>query len=444
MIKMVEHKKYDKYKDSGVEWLGAVPHGWEVRKLNSFVKLQGGGTPPTNDLSLWDGDVTWVTPKDYTSSTNEYLIKSERTITEKGLKTISGLVPKDSVLMTCRAPVGNVAISGKEVSMNQGFIACLPSNKVITRYLYFSLKTANSEMNSLAKGGTFQEISRSKMGAVRFPLPPNETQHQIVEFLDRETTHIDAGVANMESLISLLTEKRTAIISETVTRGIPGEHTEFKDSGVEWLGEIPVGWGIGKFLHLADFMAGGTPDTDNLNFWDYSESGIPWVSIGDMSGGMSCVNSTKKSLTLEGLQSKNLKVLPTGTILFAMYASVGEVSILDIDATFNQALLGITPHKETDSKFVFYALKAIKSWLPNLYRSSTQNNLNAEQVKNFRLPLPPLDNQNRIVEFLDHETQYIDLAIANAKSVISLMKEKRQVLISDVVTGKIDVTERVN
>jgi type I restriction enzyme S subunit len=212
------------------------------------------------------------------------------------------------------------------------------------------------------------------------------------------------------------------------------KYPQYKDSGVEWLGQIPQNWKSAKLLHVADFNSGSTPDTDNLSFWDFQGNGIPWVAIGDMSGDKTVVQSSKKHLTEEGVKSKNLKILPAGTILFAMYASVGEVAILDLDATCNQALLGISPKKNMDSKFCFYALKAINSWLPNLYRSSTQNNLNAEQVKGLKLPFPHLKTQQKIVEFLDKETSHIDAGIAHMESLIALLTEKRAALISETVT----------
>lgn len=212
------------------------------------------------------------------------------------------------------------------------------------------------------------------------------------------------------------------------------KYPQYKDSGVEWLGQIPQNWKSAKLLHVADFNSGSTPDTDNLSFWDFQGNGIPWVAIGDMSGDKTVVQSSKKHLTEEGVKSKNLKILPAGTILFAMYASVGEVAILDLDATCNQALLGISPKKNMDSKFCFYALKAINSWLPNLYRSSTQNNLNAEQVKGLKLPFPHLKTQHKIAEFLDKETAHIDAGISHMESLIALLTEKRAALVSETVT----------
>jgi type I restriction enzyme S subunit len=429
---MTEDNGYPEYKDSGVEWLGNLPVSWEVRKLNSVATLKGGGTPNTSALELWEGDITWVTPKDYTSSVSEFLVTSERTITEQGLATISGLIPKNSVLMTCRAPVGNVAISGKELAMNQGFIASIPSGAIDFRFLYFVLKASTAEMQSHSKGGTFQEISRSRMGAVKIPLPPLETQHQIVKFLDTETAHIDAGIANMESLIALLTEKRSALISEVVTRGIPGEHTEFKDSGVAWLGEIPAGWEIKKIGSLFKNRSEKVSDKD-----------FPALSV-TKKGIVPQLSSAAK--TDDGDNRK--KILKGDFVINSRSDRKGSSGVSPLDGSTSLISTVLIPSGELVSEYMHNLLRSVE-FQEEYYRYGRGIvadlwTTRFSDMKSISLPVPRVEEQERIVQYLCEAVKEIDALLEAANSAKALLKEKRQTLISDVVTGKIDVTNSTN
>ncbi|KIA73930.1 hypothetical protein ANMWB30_11780 [Arthrobacter sp. MWB30] len=216
-----------------------------------------------------------------------------------------------------------------------------------------------------------------------------------------------------------------------------GPYAKYKDSGVEWFPRIPVTWSATKLKHISERLPGGTPDTSIDDYWRTDGSGSPWVSIGDMSG-RRIISTTAKSLTKEALASKPLPVGKPGTLLFAMYASVGEVTPLGIQASWNQALLGIEARSIADSRFLYYALQSIRDWLPALYRSNTQNNLNADQVGNFDIPLPPIEVQKSISEYLDGQTAQIDELIGKQERLIELLAEKRQAIITQAVTKGLD------
>ncbi|MGP5608413.1 restriction endonuclease subunit S [Arthrobacter rhombi] len=219
-------------------------------------------------------------------------------------------------------------------------------------------------------------------------------------------------------------------------------YPEYINSGTEWLGEIPATWSVSPVKHLAHLLAGGTPESDNLRYWT-NDGGINWVAIGDMSS-RDLVHSTARQITQEGQRTKSLPVAPPSTVLFAMYASVGEVSILGIHAAWNQALLGFRVNSSrANSKFLFYALKAVSKWLPVFYRRNTQNNLNAEQVGNLRLPLPPLPEQSMIIDYLDRETAEIDAFIADQEQLISLLSERRTATITHAVTKGLNPNTRM-
>ncbi|MFA9373309.1 MAG: restriction endonuclease subunit S [Poseidonibacter sp.] len=211
------------------------------------------------------------------------------------------------------------------------------------------------------------------------------------------------------------------------------KYPSYKDSGVEWLGEIPSKWTYSKLKYYIDnLVAGGTPKTDNKEYWSESNEGLPWVSISDMTRS-ELVKETKKNVTYKGITDKNLKVLPKGTILYSIFASLGKVAITDVPLTTNQAILGLLPNKKIDKRFLYWLLIGLESYVQFTASSNTQDNLNSEKVSNFPLSIP-LNEQQQIAKFLDSATQKIDTLITKQEKLIELLKEKRQSVISHAVT----------
>jgi len=191
-----------------------------------------------------------------------------------------------------------------------------------------------------------------------------------------------------------------------------------------------------KFV-LEGMGSGGTPDTDNASYWATDDSGTPWVAIGDLSD-REYVEVTAKKLTTDGISSKGLTVWPPGTLLFSMYASLGHTAELTIAAATNQAILALLPVKHVHQKFLTRWLEFLKPTLKVQASSNTQDNLNAEKVKNLLILLPPPSEQTAIATFLDRETAKIDALIAEQEKLIALLAEKRQATISHVVTKGLD------
>lgn len=222
-------------------------------------------------------------------------------------------------------------------------------------------------------------------------------------------------------------------------------YPEYKDSGVEWIGEIPLSWGIFKLKHVInEFISGGTPNSDNEKFWvQDKEDGIPWVAIGDMTNNEVVVD-TKKKITLDGLANKKLRILKSGTLIYSIFASLGKVSLLGIDATTNQAILGLITNEKIDGTFLKYYLRYLEQPIIALSNANTQNNLNSTIVRNIEFSLPKdYNNQKNIASFLNKKTSEIDLTIEKDTRLIELLKEKRTALINYVVTKGLDPTVKM-
>ncbi|MET4144427.1 restriction endonuclease subunit S [Arthrobacter sp. UYCo732] len=436
-------KPYDHYVESGAEWLGLLPEAWNSIPLKHVCTTTAGGTPDSNNSEFWteEGGTPWIAISDM--SGRDSVSGTLKQVTLEGFESKRlRVMPPGTVLFAMYASVGEVAILRVSATSNQAILG-LTANaaKFESEFLFYCLKGINRWLPALYRSSTQNNLNAEQVGNFRLPLPPLSEQRAIAIYLNRETAEVDAFISDQEELIGLLNERRAATITQAVTKGLNPD-AQMKDSGVEWLGKVPTAWAVKPLKHLTEFTAGGTPDTNNPELWS-DVDGTPWVSISDMSN-RDTVSTSMKLVTEDGLRDKNLRVMGAGTVLFAMYASVGEVAILEIAAASNQAILGLTPKpNQAETKFLFYALKAINKWLPSLYRSSTQNNLNAEQVGNFRIPTPSLDEQQEIAGYLDFETAEIDAAIADAKEAIELSKERRAALISAAVTGKIDVRNHI-
>lgn len=209
---------------------------------------------------------------------------------------------------------------------------------------------------------------------------------------------------------------------------------EMKGSGVEWIGEMPAGWKTARVKNVAATMqSGGTPDSSNDSFYVDKEYGIPWVAIADMSA-TAYVTDTNKYISEDARHSKNLKVFPPGTILYAMYASVGKVAELAVPATINQALLAIELRNNINNSFFKYALNAWEPYIISESNGTTQNNLNASKVANLFVPLPCLQEQEILARLLDLRRTKVDTLIQNVQTQIEKLKAYKQSLITEVVT----------
>ena len=215
---------------------------------------------------------------------------------------------------------------------------------------------------------------------------------------------------------------------------------EMKDSGIKWIGVIPSAWRTARVKNVAETMqSGGTPDSSNDTFYVYIEGGIPWVAITDMST-TPYVKDTNKHISEEGRKSKNLIVFEPGTILYAMYASVGKVSELAVPATINQALLAIVLNSSIDGSFFKYALNAWEPYIISESNGTTQFNLNANKVANLCFPMPNRLEQESIVRYLDTKCAQVDTLIANVQFQIEKLKAYKQSMITEVVTKGLDPT----
>ncbi len=268
-------------------------------------------------------------------------------------------------------------------------------------------------------------------------MPPINAQKFIARYLDDRTRKIDSLIEKKQKLIELLKEERAAIINQAVTKGLD-LGAPMRDSGVEWLGKVPENWELRKISRSFSLIgSGATPESGNKKY--YENGVIPWVNTGDLNDGI--LESCEKKITLEAFEKYSaLKIYPKSTILIAMYgATIGKVGLLNFEACTNQACCALGKSSFFIDKFAFYWFLANKRNIVNLSYGGGQPNISQEIIKSLKLTCPPIEEQQSIVLFIESELAKTDHTIVKIEKEIALLQEYRTALISEVVTGKIDV-----
>jgi len=431
-------RRYSNYKDSGVEWLGEGPAHWEVLPIKRSFHIVGGSTPKSENELFWDGDILWATPSDLSKRESVYIDDTQRKITADGLASCgTTLVPIASIILSTRAPIGSLAIAETAMCTNQGCKSLVPFKQTDTEYFAHLLSISSAELNIRGKGTTFLEISGDELGAFKTPAPPLPEQTEIAAFLDRETAKIDELVAEQRRLMELLKEKRQAVISHAVTKGL-NPNAPMKPSGIEWLGDVPAHWVVMSLRRCSSSVqTGGTPTSESPS--TDIEQGLVWYTPGDFGDSLLLTTSTRK-ITSEVVASGEAKVFPPRSVLIvSIGATLGKIGFAQEASSANQQINAVIPNERIDGYFLAYSLLVKAEVMRFLSNASTIGIMNQEKTKDIWVAVPSPEEQTQITIFLDTETAKLDTLTLEAQRAIDLLQERRTALISAAVTGKVDV-----
>ena len=432
--------RYPKYKDSGVEWLGEVPEHWEVASLKRGFRvtlgkmLQTEANGPDDELLpyLRAANIRWsgVDTSDVKRMWFSAADKKQLCLQEGDLLVSEG------------GDVGRSCIWAAEVP-NCGFQNSVNRIRAIggqsTRYLCYWMSTLKSKgyVDVLCNKSTIAHFTAEKVSSVPIPMPSIPEQAAIAIFLDRETTKIDALIAEQQRLIELLQEKRQAVISHAVTKGLNPD-APMKESGIEWLGEVPGHWGVTRISRYATVGNGSTPSRDNQDYW--RDGDIPWLSSGEVN--QLHVTAASEFVTAQAIEECSLTVLPKGTVLVGMVGqgkTRGLSALLRIEAAINQNLAGIVTTSRLKPEYLHFVFQAMYEYLREYGRGGNQAALNCEILSAAIIPLPPYDEQEAVCVHLANACDQQDSLLTATHRTISLLQERRSALISAAVTGQIDV-----
>lgn len=432
-------KRYEDTKFSGLDWLGEIPAHWEVKKLKQLAEnVQTGFTPPTEEKKYYDdGTIYWFAPSDF--GDHVLLQDAKKKITPLAVETGNAryFKPNSVLLVGIGATLGKVGISEMACSANQQINAISFKENYDPYFATYYLKSINHIIVSSANASTMPILNQSDTKDLYCVCPPLPEQRAIAAYLDRKTAQLDTLLAQKEALLQKLHQKRQALINEAVTQGL-NPAAPRKPSGVAWLGDVPAHWEVRKITRAFSKIGSGTTPEAGLDKY-YQNGTINWVNTGDLNDGI--LESCQKKVTELALKECSaLKVYPAGTILVAMYgATIGKTSLMQFEACTNQACCALTAGPALNDKFALYWFLANKPHIISLGYGGGQPNISQDTIRQLRMQTPPMEEQEAIVAYLDSKTNQINEAAATIHTQIQTLKAYRQSLISEVVTGKVDV-----
>jgi type I restriction enzyme, S subunit len=433
-------KAYSEYKDSGIDWIGKIPKSWELLRLKNI--LSNKITDGPHETPTWaDEGIPFLSVDGIQEG--ELYFENCRYISEEDHERYSkkANIEKMDILMGKAASIGKIA----QVKVDFEFsiwspLALIKINKKVSHptYLEYYLKSKNCQyqIEILATSNTQKNISMDDIPKINILLPPLPEQKAIASFLDNKTSKINELVNNKQKLIELLKEQRTALINNAVTKGL-NENVEFVDSGVEWIGKIPKGWKCNKIKRLTRVKRGASPrPIDDQKYFD-DNGEYAWVRIADVTASDRYLEKTTQRLSELG---SSLSVKMNENDLFISIAgTVGKPIISKIKCCIHDGFVYF-PDLTIDKEYLYYVFMSGRCYL-GLGKLGTQLNLNTETVGCIDIPLPPKMEICEIIRFLDNETSKIDKSIEKIQKEIELLQEYKDALISEVVIGKIKVTE---
>ena len=434
---------YPTYKDSGVEWLGAIPEHWEMVKFSHFIDFQEGPGIMADDFKDEGVPLLRITnlkPGYVDIEGCNYLAIDKVEQKWKHFRLLA-----NDLLISCSASTGLVSIVDQKSANSiayTGIIRLRPARNNIARDFIRVLVGSDfyfTQINQLKTGTTIQHYGPVHLKQIKIPIPPLPEQQKIAQFLDQETSKIDKLITKKERLIELLKEKRTALISHAVTKGLNPD-VPMKDSGVEWLGKIPEHWKVKRLKFLTRQIIDGTHFTPT-----YAVEGVPFLRVTDIQE--SVINFEQVKLIPESEHKELIKRCnpEKGDLLLSKNGTIGVPRIVDWNHKFSifvsLCLIKVRKLLSVHYSYYFFLSHEIKSQMSYGTKTNTVMNLHLDKIREFIFTFPPLPEQQKIAQFLDRETSKIDNLITKTRTSIDHLKEYRTALISAAVTGKIDVRE---
>ena len=426
-------------KDSGIEWIGEVPIKWDVAPFKKILIRNDGG--------LWG---------DEPNGQNDILVlrSTEQTIDGKwdlqspAYRDLSNISNLQEYLVKC----GDLLItksSGSDFHIGKTTVAdeyieslsCSFSNfiqrlrvcaRINPRYYWYILNSSIARgqfvylQNSTSGIGN---INSKNINEIKVPIPPFDMQYSIVDYLDRKCSQIDAIIARQQEVIEKLKAYKLSVITEAVTKGLNPD-VPMKDSGVEWIGEIPEHWDILKLQAHTRML---TPMRDRPEKLD---GDIPWVRIEDYDGKYISESKEGLGVSTETVKAMNLKIYPVDSILCTSSCDLGKCAIVTRELVSNQRFINIIPDSNTNSDYLYYLMLSNAERLNYLSTGTIQANLSRKAFEHLMVQFPPISEQKAIAEYLDRKCEFVELSINQKQKLIDRLSSYKKSLIYEVVTGK--------
>ena len=436
-------KQMREMKDSGIEWIGEIPKEWTIKKFKYTFKIIGGSGFKEEYQGNENGDFPFCKASDINGS-NMFLSSARNYVDQELVKKERySIVPVNSIIV---AKIGE-ALKKNHRKINT--VPCIVDNNCeafstvsndLAKYNYYILLIV--DLSRFDNGGTVPSVNNDKLKNFYFPCPSIPTQHRIVDYLDDKCGKIDRYIEQQKQVIEKLKAYKQSVITEAVTKGLDPT-VPMKDSGVEWIGEIPEGWEVRKLKSLTTMISKGTtPTTVGKDLVDFGN--IRFIKCENIIGG-EIENEPEFFIDEETNEKLKRSKLEINDILFVIAgATIGKTAIVkesNLPANTNQAVSFVRLKNKSDARFVWYYLQSnmVKAVLKLLSVQSAQPNLSMTDLGNFYLPYTEYKSQNEIDNYLDKKCSAIDSAIEKKQTLIEELTEYKKSLIYEVVTGKKEV-----
>lgn len=423
-------EKYDAYKDSGVEWLRDVPNHWEILRIKSLSLVRRGASPRPIDAPKYfseNGEYAWVRISDVTAS-NHYLTETKEKLSKLGSSYSVKILP-GQLFLSIAGSVGKPIISRIKCCIHDGFVY-FPFLKIDNEFLYRVFECGTLFIG-LGKHGTQLNLNTETVGNIKIALPPQNEQLAIVNFLDRKALEIDQIIEIKEQQIALLNERKQIVIQKAVTQGLD-PNVPMKDSGVEWIGQIPEHWEIIKVKNLFKLIIEPAPKNNDLELLSvYTDIGVkPRKELEERGN---------KASTTDGYW----KVRKGDIIVNKLLAWMGAIGLSNYDGVTSPAY-DILREIKPLNPYIYHLLFRSPTCSAELKKHSRgimdmRLRLYFDKFGDVLVPYAPITEQNEIIKYIEVEEQKINAGIELINQQIEKLKEYKTTLINDAVTGKIKV-----
>lgn len=435
-----------KMKDSGVEWIGEIPEDWEVVTLKSLcTDLYSGGTPNASNSQYYtspDHGLPFINISDLTN--NKFVKRAEKHITTDAAKSKNlKLVNDGYILLAMYASTGTVSILSMESYISQAILAIQTNSKLKKEYLYYFLESFRPHSESYSRGTTQNNLSAEIVKNLKIVFPRIEEQKSIIKMLDQKTSALDDIKATIIREIQTLEAYKKSVITEAVTKGLD-KNAEMKDSGIEWIGEIPKHWNVGKTLFYLQMPITDGPHTTPTLL----EEGVPFVSAEAVAAGKGKIdfNKIRGYISEEFYHECCKKYVPKIDDIYMIKsgATTGISAIVDTDIKFTiwSPLAVFRADKlKIEPKFLFYILQSnyYLTQVKLYWNYGTQQNIGMRTLEKLKMCVPSIEEQEEILSYLNKKTQSIEESIDIKRKQLEVLDEYKKSLIYEYVTGKREV-----
>lgn len=370
-----------------------------MAKLGEVCTIVSGSTPKTSVTSYWDGNIKWITPAELNEDTF-YIMDSVRHITEEGKeKTGLSYLPTGTVILSSRAPIGKTAIAGCKMCCNQGFKNLICSDAIYNEYLYFFLKSKTDYLNSLGRGATFKEISKSIVENIEIPLPEVNQQKEIAEKFKKLEQLISLRKQQLAKLDELIKARFVEMFGDPVKNTMDWEIKPLSE-----LGELNRGVSKARPRNSPELLGGP----------------YPLIQTGEVANAKTYITSFNSTYSEKGLAQS--KMWPKGTLCITIAANIAQTSILTFDACFPDSVVGFISRNMTNELFIHYWFSFFQKILDEQAPQVAQKNINLKILSELNVIVPPLSLQNRFAAFVERVDQQKQ-TIQQSLEKLELMKK---------------------